>query len=116
MQTLILLAVFNIFAGAVEEPVPDVGDSAEVVQEEAAFDFLEIYPQPTHDILFVALTYSFGEEVRIEIFDVLGIKIHAEVLDAPRTAIDVSDFPRGVYFLSAATERSGHLIRKVIIY
>jgi hypothetical protein len=127
MRFLILLAMLNFLeAGGGEvtsEEWVQVGESSEQVFDEDVqgsdttfTDCLELYPQPAHDVLFVALNYSFGGEVRLELFDVLGCSIYKEVFDGPRTMIDVSHFQRGVYFLSARTEENRRVIRRVIIH
>lgn len=128
MEFLILLAMLNfseagggevVLLGAnTQEWVEADEASEEVLQENdtTLADCLELYPQPAHDVLFVALNYSFGGEVYLELFDVLGCSIYKEVFDGPRTMIDVSHFQRGVYFLSARTGESRRVIRRVIIY
>ena len=128
MIWLLLLTVFN-FSGDVggevallEEETQEwgqVGEASEEEQEESDSTFangLEIYPQPADDVLFVALSYSFGEEVHVELFDVLGCSMHREVFEGPRTMIDVSHFPQGVYFFRAQVGESRRFIRRVIIY
>ena len=118
MKFLILLAMLNV--GGFEEVAPGeevrAGEVGEVVGVRDTFNCIEVYPQPAHDVLFVALNYSFGGEVHLELFDVLGCSIYKEVFDGPRTMIDVSHFPRGVYFLSARIGESRRVIRRVIIY
>lgn len=112
-----------ILTESVEEvsPAVDVGlfSGVRMLSEEKrevpSFKGLEIYPQPAQDILFVGFTYSFGEEVRLELFDVLGRRVHAETLSGPRTAIDVFSLSRGVYFLSARTDSNQRVMRRVVI-
>jgi len=128
MQFLILLAMLNLSeAGGGEVALFGVNTQEWVEADEASeemsqesdttlADCLKLYPQPAHDVLFVALNYSFGGEVHLELFDVLGCSIYKEVFDGPRTMIDVSHFQRGVYFLSARTVGSRRVIRRVIIY
>lgn len=98
-----------------EDDEADEADEADKA-DTGRFDFLEVYPQPAHDILFVGVAYSFGEPVTIELFDVLGLSVHKEVLDGPRLAIDVSDLPRGVYFLAADKDDQPKVMRRIIIY
>ncbi|MBA7594313.1 hypothetical protein ES703_01254 [subsurface metagenome] len=127
MKFLILLAMLNLSGGEGGEVTSEewvgVSEASEQVFDEDVqgsdttfADCLEVYPQPAHDVLFVALNYSFGGEVHLELFDVLGCSIYKEVFDGPRTLIDVSHFQRGVYFLSARIGESRRVIRRVIIY
>lgn len=123
MRFLILLAMLNFPVGdggeVTSEEWVGVSEASEQVSQKsdtALAECLEVYPQPAHDVLFVALNYSFGGEVHLELFDVLGCSIYKEVFDGPRTLIDVSRFPRGVYFLSARIGESQRVIRRVIIY
>lgn len=123
MRFLILLAMLNFPVGdggeVTSEEWVGVSEASEQVSQKsdtALAECLEVYPQPAHDVLFVALSYSFGEEVAVELFDVLGCSIHKENFEGPRTLIDVSRFPQGVYFFRARIGESRHFIRRVIIY
>lgn len=134
MTWLLLLATINS-AGGIEAELPaeewvtievseqvflaevvDTEETEEAVgRQDVSADWLDVYPQPAREVLFVAMNYSFGEEVHVELFDVLGCRVHREVFSGPRTAIDVSQFTRGVYFFSARIGDARRLIQKVIL-
>lgn len=131
MKLLILISLLNFLGGEEGEVLsadwvhgglyatPVGADSIEddSVAVDQIVDEIDIYPQPAHDVLFVSLAYSFGEQVRIELYDVLGLKVYKEVLTGPRTAIDVSGLSQGVYFLAVKAEGARRsVIRRVIIY
>ena len=101
-----------------ETPVSSTAEEIELgpVEENSLFDYIEIYPQPAHNVLFVALNYSFNEPVTIELYDVLGIRVRSKVLAGPRVCIDVSALPRGVYFLYASLGQEQRVVKRVIIH
>ncbi len=88
MTWLLLLATINS-AGGIEAELPaqewvtievseqvflaEVVDTEEAVgRQDVSADWLDVYPQPAREVLFVAMNYSFGEDVQVELFDVLG--------------------------------------------
>ena len=59
-----------------------------------------LYPNPTHDFMSV---YGLGEGLhRLSIYNIQG-HLERSLLCADRQQIDVSDLPRGVYFVSVGT-------------
>lgn len=130
MYWFLLLTILGVSGGFenVIEAEPDETVSVDVVlfsgervmsegkRDTLSLDGLEVYPQPAQGVLFVGFAYSFGEEVRLELFDVLGRRAYVEMLNGPRTAIDVSGMTRGVYFLSARTDTNQGVMRKVVIF
>ncbi len=72
------------------------------------------------------LNFSFGqnvlyvrnparEELQLDIFDVTGRRVLSRTIQESQASIDVSEFPRGVYFVSVRVRESKPLLRKVII-
>ncbi len=78
-------------------------------------NFVEIGGEVQRGVLSVSLLYSFGEEVRVEMFDALGRRVHSGVITGPRLGIDVSGFPVGVYFLWVRMGQNFQANRKVVI-
>ncbi|MFN3342470.1 MAG: T9SS type A sorting domain-containing protein [Flavobacteriales bacterium] len=77
-----------------------VGDpqGSSSVQEYANIDF-SIYPNPVSDQLFIAIS-DYIPGYRIIIHDLTGRKLYSGAINADRTAIDVSSFVPGLYFIS----------------
>jgi len=93
-------------------------DNSTDVEEEQGFS-----PQPiclscnlVDDVIHLSLSSAWGGSAELNLVDVAGRRVLSETVRKSQAVIDVSSLPQGVYFLSAATERSGYLIRKVIIY
>jgi len=73
------------------------------VEEELPFD-LSIYPNPANDALFVNVTLSQANALRIELFDLRGVKILSEELNENSfnnevARFDVSKLTPGIYLL-----------------
>ncbi len=67
------------------------------------------------DILHISLSGSYTQEaVDLALFDASGRKVYSKLVSEPEIDIDVSRFPRGVYFISARIEEE-RINRKVII-
>ncbi|ROL58574.1 T9SS C-terminal target domain-containing protein [Bacteroidetes/Chlorobi group bacterium Naka2016] len=67
------------------------------VNEEVETQGISIYPNPTHDIIFV----SSKEKIEnVEVFDILGNSL----LKTNNIIIPVDNFPNGLYFLSIKTQ------------
>jgi len=65
-----------------------------------------------HDVLYVSFPYD--SPASLEFFDAAGRRVHSEVLSGSKTEVDVSSFPRGVYFVIAQIgERQ--VTKKVVI-
>lgn len=67
---------------------------------EEKYDFL-LYPNPVANELYVKIDdlFMFDQFVNIQIYDILGRPIKAQLLEKPLTKVIVSDISSGVYFL-----------------
>ena len=66
-----------------------------------ATDFLQIFPNPVHDILFVQAN-GINENATLEITDATGRKLKEEkiILNGSTSfSVDIKDIPKGVYYL-----------------
>lgn len=119
MSILIILALLQ--AEAVlekvewgEARVEVVGDSIQGTAVEVE-SLLELPSGPVNDVLTVSFAYSFGEEARIELFDVLGRRVVETRFEGPRGVLDVSHLARGVYFVLIQVGSGKPLARRVIV-
>lgn len=80
-------------------------------EEEGA---LELHSNFACNTLYLSFGDTGGDDVYISIFDALGRRILSETIQKSQAAIDVSSFPRGVYFVSVKIgERQ--VTKKVVI-
>ncbi|MBD3286433.1 T9SS type A sorting domain-containing protein, partial [candidate division WOR-3 bacterium] len=76
------------------------GTLEEIDSVDVADNFIVIWPEYVKNRLNVSLTYSFGEEITVELYNVIGTRVLKTRLSGPRTSIDVSRLDSGVYFVS----------------
>ncbi|MBN2378846.1 T9SS type A sorting domain-containing protein [candidate division WOR-3 bacterium] len=115
-----LLAVIG-FSGQAGETLVSFGtrlvdtsektDSSDIME-----DYIVIWPAQVHNTLNVSLTYSFGESISVELYNVIGIRVLKAALEGPRTSIDVSRLDRGVYFVTVIMGDIRRTTRRVIVY
>jgi len=67
-------------------------------------DIFTVHPNPTNDILHVAVTGGNAKIARVGMFDMFGrnisVKTHGRAsLPSPQTTVNTSDIPSGLYVL-----------------
>lgn len=60
---------------------------------------IQIYPNPTHDLLYVELRETISPENTIEIYNSTGVKIKRIKIQGNQTQLDLRDWPPGYYFI-----------------
>lgn len=83
---------------------------------------MNIYPNPTSDVVNVQLTMNNEQtgNVAIQVFDVYGKMLDASNvvnkhgLSTQTTQIDLSRYANGVYFIKAMSEGNVLAVRKVV--
>ncbi len=95
--------------------VPDSLDVSELPLK----DLIEIIPNPTVDN---KLTIRFGttiSNIRLNVFDVLGKNIlnveKHQILSGNSLVIDMSNFEKGLYYLTMVTKQGKSITKKVIL-
>jgi CotH protein. len=73
-----------------------------------------VYPNPTHEKFQVQLTLHQNLPLKIVLYNLQGNLIREFTTNHSEAIIDVSSYPRGVYFVKIQSERL-HTIRKVIV-
>ncbi len=58
-----------------------------------------IYPNPAYDRLQIDQNFGYGD-IRYTIYDMVGRRMHTDMLNRSTTIVDISSFPAGVYILS----------------
>lgn len=69
-------------------------------------DEITIYPNPTSGQIQVAV--SSGSEYNIEIYNVMGEVVYKSLLLNPKSQIDLSSQPQGIYFLNIKGEKKNY--------
>ncbi len=72
---------------------------------------VKVYPNPANDKLIIS-TSNKGKEIKAELLNIQGQKMWAGVIQE-KTVIDVSSFPKGVYFLKVNNGEEV-FVRKII--
>ena len=68
------------------------------------------------DVLYVSLSRGYtGGEVQLSLFDASGRRVLSKPINGSEIEVDVSNFPRGVYFLSVNIPEKPRITRKVIL-
>lgn len=79
---------------------------------------IEIYPNPTNDILSVRLGDLVSGDISIEVLDLLGRVLQVHQININRAnqsfVIDISKLPSGVYFLRLTTASNLSIYKKII--
>ena len=91
------------FSGDIYEPTCQ---DALATQENSYAEKLNIYPNPTNSKFF----YESKTEELLQILSSTGQLLKAVKVSKGNNQVDVSDFPKGVYFLKAGN-RSSKLIK-----
>jgi hypothetical protein len=99
-----------------ENTAADEGGEEVYGEEHLLSNAIQVEPKIVSDIMYVSLAYSFGEEVRLELYDVLGVRVRSVVMTGPRVSVDVSTLPQGVYFLYASLGQDQRAVKRVIIH
>lgn len=125
MLTILTLVILSLGWGAADRGA--VGDSGEMEAKvagqftggggaEALYpNFVQIGDRIQRGVLSLSLLYSFGEVVRVEMFDALGRRVHSGIIAGPKLGIDVSGFPAGVYFVWVRMGSKLQTNRKVVL-
>jgi hypothetical protein len=79
---------------------------------------LSIYPNPASKQLNLAFVAQNSSSVSISLTNVAGLKVYNETFsnhsETYNQTIDVSSFPKGMYFIDIRSE-NGNVIRKIVI-
>ncbi|MFN9581399.1 MAG: T9SS type A sorting domain-containing protein [Bacteroidota bacterium] len=86
--------------------------------EVTPYKLLNVYPNPTADVLNIELTGMTTTNNRLAVYDAQGKCVFEKVLSKPDTyqyteSISLADWPKGVYQVILQTE-NGNTISKVI--
>jgi len=90
-------------------------DNALGVNENEIADAITIYPNPLRAGDKLTIKSSSAEIANVEIFNVLGAKVHSEFVGAAYKEMDISTLNSGVYLLNIFSKESNVSITKKLV-
>jgi subtilisin-like proprotein convertase family protein len=81
------------------------------IKNEQNFD---VFPNPSSGKFTIALSSIQMTNDKFEIYNVLGEKVYQSIITYPKTEIDFSTYPKGVYFVKVS-DKNKMLTQKLII-
>lgn len=97
---------FTLFVAHFEPESLSIGDVAQT-------DF-SIFPNPNDGTFVVKFNGNGFESTKMELFNVLGQKIHSQILDQAQTTIKTQHIEKGLYF-AVLTKKGQSSVSKVVI-
>ena len=76
------------------------GDTTFTALEEITANHIRVFPVPATDYVVFKMSNGFGEETALEVFDMVGRKVHTESMGPfqSETVLDRNGLSNGVYF------------------
>jgi len=85
--------------GYLDGVIVKFGSGTNHIADIAKTQNIVVYPNPTNNLLYVT-NYNLHEDTVIEIYDIVGKKMRAEIRKAvEEITLDISYLPSGIYFL-----------------
>jgi hypothetical protein len=84
------------------------------ISEFDANNSIQIMPNPGNGIFTISLQQFPAKDLKIEIYNSLGQIIDKDILNTKTKVIDISGFPKGIYFLKVSSGEK-YLFRKIIL-
>ena len=86
----------------------DTGNSVVVISE---LSNVKIYPNPVSDVLHID---GLEPGSRIELYDIVGHKVHMITTAGEKEVININDLPQGNYFVEITLADGARVIGKVL--
>lgn len=100
--TLDIKVIFNLNGGDEDIAIDNIGlldyDPNTSVENLLAKE-ISIYPNPNNGKFFIQLGSTFNSNSKIEVFNVVGIKVFETLAQEYKTEIDLSIMKQGIYFV-----------------
>jgi Peptidase family C25/Propeptide_C25/Secretion system C-terminal sorting domain/Peptidase family C25, C terminal ig-like domain/CUB domain len=78
----------------------------------------KVYPNPSNGILNLEISGSENQDYKVKIFDILGSVVYNRVYTYGteiKEQIDISNHPKGMYFISIENEKGVLLNKKIVV-
>jgi hypothetical protein len=66
-------------------------------EQESGFNEISIYPNPVNDQLYITIADETTNEMTVEVYNVLGMKIETLMINNKLVNLDVTQYPQGIY-------------------
>jgi hypothetical protein len=87
-------------------------DPTNLSNEDFTNGLIKIYPNPVENYFMIL---ALEENLQIEIFDVLGKKIHSKKTNSLETRIETNDFSEGVYLVKIQDNKNQLITKKIVV-
>jgi len=101
-------------ADDVSDPIPITAHDYSDVDELLANANVSLYPNPVSDVLNIYFASYRSQVIHMQIVDVTGKVIIAEMLMAERSSINVGNLSKGIYFVTLQNGENSS-VKKIIV-
>ncbi len=110
------LKLRSIIGGVIDIGAYEYGTTTGIYENQQLSD-ISIFPNPFHSTFEIGLRKQLWKDVELSIMDSNGRlvlkKIDHDLKDAYNTAIDVHQFPSGIYFIAIKVD-GYHMVKKIV--
>jgi hypothetical protein len=110
----------TLIAGSIIENSNSVSDACNLTLSHSENvmpeNSIQIYPNPVNQFLNIDMDVNLDSEIKIEVSDISGrvIHNHSKLDCSNHYMIDVSNYPKGIYFVNILSSKNS-LTRKIVI-
>ncbi len=124
MNYVVIKEGFEDYNGTIDVVDEDVIQNVELAETSvSSIDKLSdskfnIYPNPSNGILNLEISGAENQQYKVKIFDVIGSMVYNRIYNYGtyiKEQIDISNHPKGMYFISIESESGVLLSRKIIV-
>ena len=84
------------------------------IQQQATSSRLHIFPNPNSGVFELQFGTVALPSLNMTIYNVFGEKIHYQIIKSPNQLIDISSYPKGIYFLQLQNDEFVHSSKIVV--
>ena len=90
-----------------------LGCMTTAVNETGGLDLLQVFPNPTTDILTIRWKDDFSSNILLSLYSASGVVVaeKAQTTESGIFQMDISTLPQGMYFLRCQTEKGEQTIK-----
>lgn len=94
--------------------VHKMGQTAVGIKENFDLSRISIFPNPTNEIINIKLDVLNGENLKIQIVNILGRVVMEEISDSQNFSFNLQQFNNGLYFVTVLNNDNTILTKKII--
>jgi len=99
----------------VGDPYLKIGSPITSVAEQGKSDYINIFPNPVKDVLYIDLGKGMAEMASINIYAIDGRLLSSTASNSRRTRINMNAFEAGIYVLRVTNKAGKHIGTKKIV-